>query len=262
MALACTPPRDCRVPLTHWSHATLAFQLQRAGIVDSIGRETLRQWLSAMAIKPHRSRYWLNSQDPLFEAKMRPIVALYTDPPPDAMVVCFDERTGMQALERKHPTLPMQPGFIERREHEYVRHGTMDLMAALVVHTGEVIAACYERHTRYEVADFMAWMLRQLPRRKTIHLIMDNLRVHKTEEVQAVFRRYGERIQVHWTPLHASWLNQIEIFFSILVRRVLKRGHFTGQWDLADQVIRFVEWYRDHEAKPFRWNYTGKPLTA
>lgn len=192
---------------------------------------------------------------------MRKIVALYTNPPRNSIVVCFDERTGIQALERKYPTRPMVPGYPELREFEYIRHGTLDLLAALVVHTGEVYGACYERHTRIEVADFFAWLLPQLPRGKVIHLIMDNLRVHQTKEVQRVLNRYAHRLHVHWTPRHASWLNQIEIFFSILQRRIIKRGEFKTKDDLANKIITFMEWYDEHEAKPFRWTYTGDPIS-
>ena len=213
-----------------------------------------------MALKPHRSRYWLTSPDPEFTARMRDIVDLYLNPPPNAIRLCFDERTAMQAIERLYPTLPMRPGQIERREFEYLRHGTLDLLAALDVDTGEVYAATYERHTQVEVADFFDWLLRQFPPSKPIHIVMDNLPVHKTDRVQKALRRGGRKVTVHWTPVRASWLNQIEIFFSILDRRVLKRGSFTSKDDLTQKLIRFVEWYDDHDAKPFRWTYTGHPL--
>lgn len=260
VGLACTPPEKLGFPFTHWSLSTLTRAYRDESGIESISPEHIRQWLKSMALQPHRSRYWLNSRDPDFDAKMRDIVALYTGPPANSIVVCFDERTGMQALERKYPTRLMSFGRPERREFEYIRHGTLDLLAALVVHTGEVFAGCYDRHTRLEVADFFSWLLPQLPRGKKIHLIMDNLKVHQTAEVQQVLDRYSHRLEVHWTPYHASWLNQIEIFFSILQRRVLKRGTFLSTDELADKVIAFIEWYSEHEAKPFRWNYTGNPI--
>ena len=260
VGLACTLPSERGRPDTHWSTRALALEAAADDIVKSISAETIRTWLASMALKPHRSRYWLNSQDPDFTAMMRDIVNLYLDPPPNSVVLCYDERTGMQALERSHPTKPMVPGYIERREFEYIRHGTMDLLAALDVHSGEVFGACYERHTQYEVADFFEWILPQMPREKEIHLVMDNLRVHKTEAVTNVLESFGKKLHVHWTPNHASWLNQIEIFFSILSRRVLRRGNFTGKRDLADKVDKFIRHYVLFDAKPFRWTYTGQPL--
>jgi hypothetical protein len=262
VALACTPPAEHDVPVTHWSNALLARAVIDHGIADAISAETIRRWLAAMAIKPHRSRYWLNSPDPDFDVKMREIIGLYLDPPPDSIVLCFDERTGMQALERRYPTKPIRPGLIERREFEYIRHGTLDLLAALQVHTGHVYAACYEHHRQWDVADFFAWLLPQMPRGRQIHLVMDNLKVHHTDTVQQVLNRYRHRLHVHWLPLHASWLNQIEIFFSIFNRRVIRRGNFHDADDLADKAIRFIDWYDDHQAKPFNWTYTGHPLAA
>ena len=231
VGLACTPPAEVGYPVTHWSNSLLAAASIQRRIVQGISRETIRQWLGAMAIKPHRSRYWLCGPDPDFDAKMQEIVDLYVDPPADSVVLCFDERTGMQALQRKHPTKMVKPGLIERRSFEYVRHGTLDLLAALEVHTGHVYAACYDRHTQWEVADFFSWLLPQLPRHKQLHLVLDNLKVHKTETVQRILNRYS-RLQIHWLPLHASWLNQIEIFLSIFDRRVIQRGDFSDTDDL------------------------------
>jgi len=238
----------------------LADAAMAADLIESVSPETIRQWLAAMALKPHRSQYWLTSPDPDFQSKMRDIVGLYLEPPANSVVLCFDERTGMQALQRKYPTQPMQPGRIERREFEYIRHGTMDLLAALEVHSGHVYGACYERHTQVEVADFFGWLLPQMPRGRQIHLVMDNLKVHKTDRVQRVLARYRHRLHVHWLPVHASWLNQIEIFFSMLGRCVLRRGDFDSRDALADKVVAFIEWYDVHDAEPFRWTYTGHPL--
>lgn len=197
VGLACTPPSERGMVDTHWSARMLAREVVADGIVKSISAETIRIWLASMALKPHRSRYWLNSPDPDFAVKMRDIVNLYLNPPPNSVVLCYDERTGMQALERRYPTKPMIPGYVERREFEYIRHGTMDLLAALDVHSGEVFGACYERHTQFEVADFFEWILPQIPRDKEIHLVMDNLRVHKTETVMDVFESFGKRLHIH-----------------------------------------------------------------
>lgn len=154
---------------------------------------------------------WLNGQDPEFEAKQTEIIGLYMDPAENALVLSVDERTGMQALGRKYPNKPMRPGHPEKIESHYVRYGTKSLIAALVVHKGEVTGKCYGR------------------------------------------------IKFHFTPTHASWLNQIELWFSILSRKVLKRGIFSSREDLVERVMKFIEEY-NQEARPFKWTYKGDPL--
>lgn len=228
-------------------------------LLSAISHETVRVWLQDADIKPHRCRYWLHSQDPDFDAKMRDIVGLYTDPPDNSIVLCFDEKTCIQALQRKHPDKPMLPGRPQLREFEYIRRGTQDLFAALNPHTGEVWAECRDRHRGEDVADFLAWLIRELPRRRRVHLVMDNLSAHGTEEVMKVIARHRGRVVVHKTPTHASWLNAVELFFASVSRNVLRRGSFESIPDLQEKLLSYVDWTNEN-AKPYKWTYTGKPL--
>jgi len=247
---ACRPPEG----KTHWSTWELAAHL---GVPQTLVVRVLK----AESIKPHLQQMWLNSKDPDFAAKQAEIVGLYMNPPENALVICVDEKTGVQALGRKHPDKPVGPGQVTKREFEYVRHGTKSLLAALVVHDGSVTGKTYDRHTHEEFLDFLGEVERRFPDGE-LHLIVDNLSVHKHAKVKEWLDvPKHKRVHLHFTPTHASWLNQIEIWFSILGRKVLKRGVFNSTEELVDQVIAFIERY-NQDAKPFRWTYTGDPLAA
>lgn len=248
---ACRPPEAT----SHWSVRQLASALE--GKVG-ISRSRLQRVLSEMDLQPHRMEMWLNSQDPDFEAKEAEIVGLYMDPPKNALVISVDEKTGIQALDRKHPDKPMRPGNPPKREFEYVRRGTQSLFAALLVHQGKIIAEAKPTHTRVDFLDFLQHLHRVLPRGKQIHVIVDNLSTHKGDPVNRWLAKHS-RVHMHFTPTHASWLNQIELWFSILVRRLLKRGIFTSSQDAAQQIARFIEEY-NKSARPFAWTYQGKVL--
>jgi putative transposase len=245
----------CRLPegITHWSTRELAKH------VGGVSHVTVHRVLSAEKIKPHLQQMWLNSQDPDFEAKQAEIVGLYLNPPENALVLCVDEKTGMQALGRKAPDKPVRPGTPARREFEYVRHGTKSLLAALAVHEGTVTGQCYDRHTHLEFLDFLQTLDKLYPSGK-LHLIVDNLSVHKHENVYRWLESHP-RITLHFTPTHASWLNQIEIWFSILGRKVLKRGIFNSKEELVAKTLDYIEQY-NRTARPFRWTYTGDPLAV
>ncbi|MCZ7605194.1 MAG: IS630 family transposase [Planctomycetota bacterium] len=260
LALACTPPSDHGLPHTHWTVRLLAFMAFSLALLPSISHETVRVWLEAAEIKPHHSRYWLHSQDPDFDAKMQDVVGLYLHPPKNSVVLCFDEKTCIQALERRHPDWPMRPGSPQRREFEYIRHGTQDLFASLNPHTGEVWAECRDRHKGEDVAEHLAWLIKQQPRRKKIHLVRDNLSAHNTDAVKKVIARHRGRVQVHATPTHASWLNMVELFFAEVSRNVIRRGNFASVPDLQQKLLAWVEWHNEN-AKPYKWTYTGQPLT-
>ncbi|HZJ29257.1 MAG TPA: IS630 family transposase [Solirubrobacterales bacterium] len=224
-----------------------------------IGKSQVHAILEAADLKPHQVRSWLTSLDPDFDTKQAEVCGLYLRPPKGAIVVSIDEKTGVQAKEPVRPTLPMEPGIPERREFEYRRHGTVALLAALLVHTGTITGAVYERNTRVEFVDFLGRLDAQIPAGKKVHAILDNLQVHKTPEVADWLAEHS-RWSFHFTPTHASWLNQIELWFSILSRRLLKRGIFTSREDLTAQLMAFIERYNP-TAKPFAWTYAGKPLT-
>jgi transposase len=249
-AMACmTPPESVG---THWSVRTLAKHLNvKPGIVHSV--------LSSEDIKPHRMRYWKTSTDPEFEPKMLDIVGLYMNPPENVIVLSVDEKTSIQALDRTQPLLPMKPHLIERRSHEYKRNGTASLMAALEVHQGTVLGQCIENNNSDTFIKFLKRLLKAYPD-KELHLIVDNGSSHRSKQTKQWVDKQ-KRIHLHFTPTHGSWLNQIEIWFGILTRKIVRRGIFKSRAELVARIIKFIEAY-NQEARPFQWTYTGNPLAA
>lgn len=249
---ACKPPPAG----SHWSVRDLERELKsRVGISKSQINEILRK----VDLKPHLVDMWLNSNDPDFEAKETDIVGLYLNPPENALVISVDEKTQMQTLTPTHPSKPMIPGSPEKREFNYKRHGVSSLFAALLVHDGTVIADIKERHRHQEFLDFIKLIHRRTPSNMELHIIVDNLSAHKHADVFAWVKKHN-RAHLHFTPTHASWLNQIELWFSILARKVLKRGFFKSKEDQARQIMAFIEEYNKN-AVPFAWTYAGKPLS-
>jgi transposase len=243
---------------SHWSHRLLAAALkQQIGIsAAQIGRI-----LRALSIKVHRVREWLNRPaDPDFAAKAAAVCDLYLNPPPNAVLLSLDEKTSIQAKSRKHPTRPAITGQAERREFEYIRHGTASLMAALNVATGEVLGRIIGRNDSTTFIAFLHELDQMTHPDLDIHLIMDNGSSHTSKATRAWLADHP-RFKITYTPKHASWLNQIELFFSILTRRLLRRGEFSSHQDLTDKIENFIEVY-DRTAKPFRWTYDGSPLKA
>jgi transposase len=247
---ACSPPPEGE---THWTVRSLAETV-------GVGKSQTHAFLAQADLKPHQVRSWLTSLDPDFDTKRADVCGLYLSPPENAIVVSLDEKTSIQARQPIRKELPMEPGKPARREFEYKRHGVQALLAALLVHTGEVIGEVYDRNSRVEFLDFLDRLEAEIPAGKEVHAILDNLQVHKTPEVQQWLEDHP-RWTFHFTPTHASWLNQIELFFSILTRRLLRRGIFTSKADLKIQLLAFIERYNP-TAKPFAWTYQGKPLHA
>jgi transposase len=246
---ACSPPPEGE---TQWAVRSLAAAV-------GISKSQTHTILAEADLKPHQVRSWLTSIDPEFETKQAEVCGLYLNPPQGAIVVSIDEKTSVQAKEPIRKEIPLRPGTPARREFEYKRHGTVALLAALLVHTGEIKGNVYERNSRLEFLDFLGRLEAEIPPGKQVHAILDNLQVHKTPEVCAWLEQHP-RWHFHFTPTHASWLNQIELFFSILSRRLLKRGTFTSKDDLKTQLLSFIERYNPN-AKPFACTYQGKPLT-
>jgi len=246
---ACSPPPEGE---THWTVRGLAAAV-------GISKSRVHALLDAADLKPHQVRSWLTSLDPQFETKQADVCGLYLDPPEGAIVLALDEKTSIQAKQPIRPEIPAVPGRAARREFEYRRHGTVALLAALLVHSGEIKGEVYVRASRVEFLAFLDLLEGEIPADKQVHAIVDNLQVHKTAEVAAWLAAHP-RWQFHFTPTHASWLNQIELWFSILSRRLLKRGVFTSKDDLKAQLLAFIERYNP-TAKPFAWTYRGKPLT-
>jgi transposase len=244
-----TTPRGA----THWSTRDMA---KHVGLShSSIGRI----W-RAFGLAPHKSETFTLSNDPLFIDKVRDIVGLYLHPPDRAVVLCVDEKSQVQALNRSQPLLPMLPGRAESRTHTYVRHGTTALFAALDVATGRVIGQCRRRHRATEFLKFMNQIDTNVPAELDVHVVLDNLSTHKTAAVQRWFSR-RPRFHVHFTPTYSSWLNQIERWFGLLEQRQLKRGVHRSSTELERAIYEFIEVHND-EPKPFAWTKSADDILA
>jgi len=243
-----------RVPheATHWS---LRLMAKYAGVTVHQVREV---WVAAN-LKPHRLKSFKISDDPNFAAKVQDVVVLYLDPPDDALVLSVDEKTQIQALDRTQPLLPLRPGQIERRTHDYTRHGTRSLDAAFDVATGEVTARVTRKHRAREFIAFLEQIDRTTQAGLDLHLILDNSSTHTAEKVRTWLERHP-RFHLHFTPTSASWLNAVESFFSQLERRALYRGVFTSVTALRDEIHRYVRLHNDHLAKPFRWTKSAATI--
>jgi transposase len=248
-------PAGSTVPT--WTYQSLADAL-----ADDIGVSRSQLWriLDDLDLKPHMVRGWLGRRDddPLFWQRVQDVCGLYLSPPANALVLSVDEKTSIQAREHKRPLQPAAPRRPARREWEYIRHGVAHLVAALSVHTGEVLADTVTRNNSEQFCGFLADIDRVVDPALEIHLILDNGASHTSKATKAWIATHP-RFKVHYTPKHASWLNQIEMFFSILTRKVLRNGSFTSRDDLIDRLMRFIADY-DTTAAPFAWTYTGDPL--
>jgi len=217
---------------THWSTRLMANKM-------GVSQTTVSRIWREHGLKPHRSGTFKLSKDPEFASKVRDIVGLYLNPPDRAIVLCVDEKSQMQALDRTQPLLPMRPGQSERRTHDYVRHGTSTLFAALNVKTGKVIGMLADRHRHQEYLRFLKEINRFTPKNKELHLIVDNYATHKHAEVKAWLKKHP-RFHIHYTPTSASWLNLVERWFGLLTERCVRRGVFTSVAKLRQAVRRFL----------------------
>jgi len=299
VAVACEAPRESDREITHWTRRELADEVIKREIVDTISPRHVGRILDEADLKPHLSRYWLNNgreQDPeTFDAEVKKVCDLYVSAPTlhkqGIHIACTDEKTGIQALERKYPTRSMIPGKVELQEFEYIRHGTLCLIPNFEVATGHIIAPSIGP-TRTEV-DFVAHVHQTIATDPdaTWIFVSDQLNTHKSEGLvllvaeqcqiedalgvkgksgilesmktrKAFLEDESHRIRFVYTPKHTSWLNQIEIWFSILVRKLLKRASFSSIDDLRQRILNFIDYFNKTMAKPFNWTYTGRPLTA
>lgn len=238
---------------THWSIRSMAREMD-------LSHTTIRRIWNAFGLQPHRSETFKLSSDPLFVDKVRDIVGLYLSPPDRALVLCVDEKSQIQALDREQPVLPMMPGVAERRTHNYVRHGTTSLFAALDVASGFVIGKCYKRHRASEFLSFLKEIDARIPDDLDIHIVMDNYATHKTPKVRAWLAR-RPHYHVHFTPTSASWINQVERWFAELTRKQLQRGVHTSTQQLEADILAFIEQHNKNP-KPFKWTKSADEILA
>lgn len=236
---------------THWSTRLMA---TRTGMSQSA---ISRIW-RAFGLQPHRSETFKLSSDPLFIEKVRDIVGLYLNPPDKALLLCVDEKSQIQALDRTQPLLPMRPGQIERRTHDYVRHGTTSLFAALIVKTGQVLAQCHRRHRSVEFRKFLDHIDANVPEDLDVHLIVDNYGTHKTALIQRWLVRHP-RFHLHFTPTGSSWLNLVERFFAALTEKQLRRGVHRSTRELENAIYRYIH-HQNRDPKPFIWTKTADQI--
>jgi transposase len=238
---------------THWSLRSMAKAVGHAP-------STIHRIWRAFGLQPHRSETFKLSQDPLFVEKVRDIVGLYMSPPERALVLCVDEKSQIQALDRTQPLLPMRPGQVERRTHDYVRHGTTSLFAALDIATGAVIGRCYPKHRSGEFRKFLDQIEANVPADLDVHLVMDNYATHKTQPIRDWLLK-RPRWHVHFTPTGASWINQIERFFALLSEKQIKRGVHRSTQHLERDIRAFIE-ANNAAPKPFRWTKSADDILA
>ena len=235
---------------SNWSQRRIAKEL-------GMSQSTVQSILKSHDLKPHKTEYWCGkSTDTEFEEKMLNVVGLYMNPPENALVLSVDEKTQIQALDRSQPELPLRSGNPKRLTATYKRHGTVSLIAALSVHDGEITANTIEKNNAQNFLKFLKKIYRKYPQ-KHLHVIADNLNVHKQKDVKEWIDS-KPRMTIHFTPTYSSWLNQVEIWFNILTKDVLKGAVWHSKEQLAKQIIQYIDTYNKERAKPFEWTYDGK----
>ena len=238
---------------THWSTRSLA---KACGL----SRSSVHRIWRAFALQPHRTETFKLSKDPLFIDKVRDIVGLYLNPPDRALVLCVDEKSQIQALDRTQPLLPMRPGQAERRSHDYKRHGTTSLFAALDVKTGRLIGECRRRHRSVEFRQFLDTIDAAVPQRFQVHLVLDNYGTHKTPLIHRWLVK-RPRFQLHFTPTGTSWINQVERWFALLTEKRLRRSAFRSTRELESAIRDYIQQH-NQQPKPFRWTKTADDIPA
>ncbi len=243
-----SPPESLGV--THWSTRLLAGRL---GVGDATVARAWRRY----HVQPWRRETFKFSTDPELEAKVRDVVGLYLDPPAKAVVLCVDEKSQVQALDRTAPMLPLRPGLPERATHDYKRNGITNLFAALEVATGRITDRCYDRHGKAEFLDFLKRVARAYPRRE-LHVVLDNYHTHKHDDIQGWLAKHP-RITLHYTPTSGSWLNLVEVFFGIITRQAIRRGSFASVPQLVTAIRTFIDGWNER-CHPFTWTKTADEI--
>ena len=238
---------------TQWTCRSIAKE-------TNLSKSTVQRIWRAFNLQPHRQKHFTLSTDPYFVEKVRDIVGLYLNPPDNAMVLCVDEKSQIQALDRTQPVLPMGLGYVEGVTHQYVRHGTLTLFAALDLDSGQVITQCKKRHRHQEFLQFLKHIDANVPEELDIHLVVDNYSTHKHAKIRnwlAVRPRY----HIHYTPTYSSWLNQVETWFHIITQKAIRRGSFRNTKQLREKIDKFVKQYNS-DSKPFVWTATADSILA
>jgi transposase len=249
IAATLEPPPE-KLAVTHWSSRLLGRHL-------GIGDATVARAWRAYRVQPWRQDTFKFSTDPELEAKVRDVVGLYLNPPENAIVLCVDEKSQIQALNRTQPILPVRPGLPEKATHDYKRNGTTTLFAALEVATGTVTDRCYDRHGKAEFLDFLKHVANTHPRRQ-LHIVLDNYHTHKHDDINRWLAKHP-RITLHFTPTSGSWLNLVEVFFGIITRQAIRRGSFDSVKQLVAAIQAFIDAYNDR-CKPFTWTKTAEDV--
>jgi transposase len=242
------PPESLAV--THWSSRLLGKHL-------GIGDATVARAWRAYRVQPWRRGTFKFSTDPELEGKVRDVVGLYLEPPENAIVLCIDEKSQIQALNRTQPILPVRPGLPERATHDYKRNGTTTLFAALEIATGQVLDRCYERHGKAEFLDFLKHVAKAYPRQR-LHVVLDNYHTHKHDDINQWLAKHP-RITLHFTPTSGSWMNLVEVFFGIITRQAIRRGSFDSVKELVAAIRAFIDGYNDR-CRPFTWTKTADEI--
>jgi transposase len=264
IAVACDKPSSYGYDTyNHWTGKILTEAVNANIDGLSISESSVRRTLQMNDLKPHKVRMWLHSKDPEFTERVNEVVDLYINTPDDEVVICVDEKTGMQATQRIAETVLPKPGIAGKYESEYIRHGTQSLIAAFDIKTGNVIAQCGDSRTAEDLLGLMEQVAQAYADENKIHVIWDNLNIHKDgagERWTQFNKKHGDKFEFHFTPKHASWVNQIEIFFSILHRRCLKLSSFKSKEELREMVMNFIKLWNDKEGHAFNWTFKGYPM--
>ena len=248
-ALQTSPPGGA----THWSVRSMSDE-------TGVSKSTVQRWFSMFGIKPHRQDTFKLSNDPFFVEKVRDIVGLYLDPPHNALVLCVDEKSQIQALERTQPMLPLGLGYVEGVTHDYKRHGTTTLFAALDVATGQVLTQCRDRHRHQEFLGFLRHIDASVPDGLDVHLVLDNYATHKHPKVKAWLAK-RPRYHVHFTPTYSSWLNQVERWFGLITDKAIRRSSTKSVREMVKKIEAFVE-HHNSGCTPFKWTATADSILA
>jgi transposase len=266
ISLACAQPEEFGVLFRDvWTCESLArCILDRHPELVTFDASTAWRYLHGADVRPHHEQMWLHSPDPEFRAKVAEICALYVCVPAGSIVLCVDEKTGMQALGRPHPVRPAGPHRARRKDSDYIRNGTRALIAAFNPHTGKVFGRIGATRTADDLMAFMEALALEYPT-GDVHIVWDNLNTHKDgppKRWTAFNERHGNRFHFHYTPVHASWVNQVESWFSILQKRILRHGVFDGVEALTERVAGFINYWNEASCRPFHWKFKGYPLEA